>query len=95
MSHIQSWQAFGWYLIYLTDWGILLCMCTAVFGALLVSVWYFHPEYADQVRCTMAMPTAFKAYWALHNATMTLSFVISIIYWAILHNGNVCWFGGL
>lgn len=34
------------------------------------------------------MPASFKWYWAIHNATMTLSFVITIIYWGILHNSK-------
>lgn len=34
------------------------------------------------------MPLSFKLYWAIHNATMTLSFVITIIYWGILHKSK-------
>ncbi|KAJ6646413.1 Protein rolling stone, partial [Pseudolycoriella hygida] len=37
---------FGFYFIYLTNWGIILCMITSVYGAILVSYWHFHPTYA-------------------------------------------------
>lgn len=49
MSHIHDWLGFGMYLIYLTDWGILLCMFTGLYGAILVSVWHFHPEYSGEL----------------------------------------------
>lgn len=48
MSHIASWYDLGMYFIYLTDWGIWTCMITGAFGAVLVTVWYFHPEFAGK-----------------------------------------------
>lgn len=38
----------GRYFIYLTNWGITLCMITTILGAILVAVWYFHPEYSGE-----------------------------------------------
>lgn len=34
------------------------------------------------------MPTAFKIYWAMHSIALTMSFVVTIIYWGVLHNGE-------
>lgn len=34
------------------------------------------------------MPVAFKIYWSLHNIAMVTSFVITIIYWTVLHKGK-------
>ncbi|XP_058059006.1 protein rolling stone-like [Anopheles bellator] len=80
---------FGKYFIYLTHWGILLCMVTTVMGAVLVKIWYFHPEYSETVCGSDEMPTVFKFYWMLHNITLVLSICITIIYWAILHNDTM------
>lgn len=37
---------FWLYFIYLTNWGVMLCMFTNLLGAILVTTWHFHPEYA-------------------------------------------------
>lgn len=37
---------------------------------------------------TNEMPIAFKIYWAIHNTALITSFVVTIIYWAILHRGK-------
>uniref|UniRef100_A0A182NUY7 Uncharacterized protein n=1 Tax=Anopheles dirus TaxID=7168 RepID=A0A182NUY7_9DIPT len=42
---------FSKYFIYLTHWGILLCMGTTLMGAVLVMIWYFHPEYSGKLTC--------------------------------------------
>lgn len=34
------------------------------------------------------MPTSFKIYWALHNIALITSFVITIVYWTLLHSGK-------
>lgn len=77
------------YFIYLTHWGILLCMATSVFGAALVARWYFHPEFSDKICSCEEMPRVFKVYWMMHNITLILSICITIIYWAILHNAEM------
>lgn len=38
----------GLYFIYLTNWGIMLCMVTTMLGAILVCTWYLHPEFAGK-----------------------------------------------
>ncbi|KAH8410023.1 hypothetical protein KR009_004262, partial [Drosophila setifemur] len=36
------------YFIYMTNWGIWMCMLTNLLGAILVTVWHYHPEYAGK-----------------------------------------------
>lgn len=37
------------YLIYMTNWGIWMCMMTNLMGAILVTIWHYHPEYAGKI----------------------------------------------
>lgn len=37
-----------YYLIYLTNWGMMLCAATTLYGAILVSIWYCHPSYMGE-----------------------------------------------
>lgn len=80
---------YGMYFIYLTNWGIMMCMLTNALGAILVSIWYLHPEFADRVVDSNAMPISFKIYWAMHITTLIVSIVITIVYWSILYNDRV------
>lgn len=48
---ISASDDIGRYFIYLTNWGITLCMITTVLGAILVAVWYYHPEYSGKFIC--------------------------------------------
>jgi len=36
------------YFIYMTNWGIWMCMLTNLLGAILVTIWHYHPEYAGK-----------------------------------------------
>lgn len=40
---------FRYYFIYLTNWGIILCMITSVYGAILVTYWHFNSRYAGKI----------------------------------------------
>lgn len=83
-----SWQraltrnAFGLWWIYMTDWGILLCMISTTYGAILATRFHknsiqIHPQSTD-----------YKIYWCLSNIAMVLAFVISIFYYGMLYGGN-------
>ncbi|XP_055593397.1 protein rolling stone [Uranotaenia lowii] len=79
----------GKYFIYLTHWGILMCMATTVMGAALVTRWYFQPAYSEKICNCDEMPRSFKVYWMMHNITLIVSVCITIIYWTILHNDQM------
>ncbi|XP_034474142.1 protein rolling stone [Drosophila innubila] len=76
------------YFIYMTNWGIWMCMLTNLLGAILVSIWHHHPEYADKLLNMQAWTSPFRIYWSMHIITLVLSVVITIIYWSILYDAN-------
>lgn len=41
---------FGLYFIYMTNWGIMMCMITNVYAAILVLIWHYRPEYAGKLK---------------------------------------------
>lgn len=47
-SHLQHYSL-SLFFIYLTHWGIIINMVVGIFGAALVSIWHFHPEYAGEL----------------------------------------------
>uniref|UniRef100_A0A1L8D935 Putative conserved plasma membrane protein n=2 Tax=Nyssomyia neivai TaxID=330878 RepID=A0A1L8D935_9DIPT len=79
----------GYYFIYLTNWGIIACMVTTTMGAILVTLWHFHPQFSARVESEGVVPTVFKIYWALHNSTLVMSIIITIIYWSILFDAEI------
>ncbi|XP_059616897.1 protein rolling stone-like [Phlebotomus argentipes] len=89
MSGNATASDWGFYFIYLTNWGIVACMVTTTMGAILVSLWHFHPQFSARVEVEGVVPTAFKVYWALHNSTLVMSIIITIIYWSILFDAEI------
>ncbi|CAD6996699.1 unnamed protein product [Ceratitis capitata] len=77
---------FWLYFIYLTNWGVMLCMFTNILGAILVTTWHFHPEYADKLLNMDSLTSPFVIYWSMHIISLVLSVVITIIYWSLLYN---------
>lgn len=82
-------EDWGKYFIYLTHWGVMMCMATSVLGAVLVARWYFHPEYSEKICNCEDMPRIFKVYWTMHNVTLVMSICITVIYWGILYNDEM------
>lgn len=76
------------YLIYMTNWGIWMCMMTNLMGAILVTIWHYHPEYADKLLNMKSSCSYFRVYWGMHVISLVLSIVITIIYWSLLYNVN-------
>ncbi|EDW76201.1 uncharacterized protein Dwil_GK14787 [Drosophila willistoni] len=76
------------YFIYMTNWGIWMCMLTNLLGAILVTIWHYHPEYADKLLNMNGCCSFFRIYWGMHIITLVLSIVITIIYWSILYDAN-------
>ncbi|EDW52215.1 protein rolling stone [Drosophila sechellia] len=76
------------YFIYMTNWGIWMCMLTNVLGAVLVTIWHYHPEYADKLLNMKSYFSYFRLYWGMHIISLVLSIVITIIYWSILYDAN-------
>uniref|UniRef100_A0A336MIU4 CSON012951 protein n=1 Tax=Culicoides sonorensis TaxID=179676 RepID=A0A336MIU4_CULSO len=83
-AHINIYNnPFGYYFIYLTNLGIILCMICTLLGAILVTIWHFH--LADKANDNIEMPLIFKIYWSIHNTSMILSLLITLVYWTVIH----------
>lgn len=104
-NHVTKFNEIGKFFIYLTNWGILLCMVCTLYGAILVTLCYFHPKQETKIiivsnntnndsnidgdvddNSSRKMPVIFKCYWYIHNVTLILSIIITIVYWAILYD---------
>lgn len=48
-SHAKKYT-FSLFFIYLTNWGILLNMIVGVFGAVLVTMWYFNVAFKSNLQ---------------------------------------------
>ncbi|TMW52344.1 hypothetical protein DOY81_002601 [Sarcophaga bullata] len=80
----------GKYFIFLTNWGIILCMLTQLLAAILVTRWHFdlgslRTEQCDRNSREQKSPTMVKIYWLLYDVTLPLALVITTIYWTFLH----------
>lgn len=83
-----SWQralsrnAFGTWWIYMTDWGILLCMISTTYGAVLTT-----RHHQDSIKMN-SQSSEYKIYWFLSNVGTVLAFVISTFYYGMLYGGK-------
>lgn len=82
-------DANAYYFIYLTHWGILMCMFTNLLGALLVTIYHIHPEYEERLLNMQSLASPFKVYWSMHIITLVVSIVITIVYWGVLYGPEV------
>lgn len=67
------------YAIYLTNWNVVLNACFAVYGAVLVGLYYsrkikFHDSGSKMIR-------PFKVYWLLTVLSTSVSVGVSCFYW--------------
>jgi len=76
----------GYFFIALTNWGICLCMICSIYGFILVAVWYYHPEYSQKIDNQQEMPKSFKFYWIIHNTSLIMSVLITVMYWSVVYN---------
>lgn len=42
-------------------------------------------KFSENVLEKRKMPIAFQIYWALHNIALVIAFVVTIVYWTLLH----------
>ncbi|XP_064553842.1 protein rolling stone [Drosophila montana] len=69
----------GYWFIYLTNWGFLLCSLTSITGAILVSIYHINPERMMRRTCLV------KCYWALYWINLIVAHIISILYWSLIY----------
>lgn len=68
-------RSIGHYFIYLTHWGLLLCLLYVWLGLALAI------RYSSTKQLNDEMPLILKVYWSLHNTSLVLSLLITSMYW--------------
>jgi hypothetical protein len=71
--------SFSFWWIYMTDWGILLCMISTTLGALLTTL------YHDDALQLNPQSIEYKVYWLLTTIATNLAFVITTFYYGLLN----------
>ncbi|CRL01831.1 CLUMA_CG015062, isoform A [Clunio marinus] len=74
------------YLIYLTNWNVILNAITSLFGAILVTFYYkVKISFENEEN---RMPKSFKIYWLLTTLSTVVSISLSCIYWPLIYTGR-------
>ncbi|XP_067621793.1 protein rolling stone isoform X2 [Eurosta solidaginis] len=78
--------------IFLTNWGIILCLLTQLSGAVLATRWHFNLSGTRSVvmegrtlKEPPPTPLLAQFYWLLHGTALSLALVITTVYWIFLH----------
>ncbi|KAG7310472.1 hypothetical protein JYU34_003255 [Plutella xylostella] len=72
-----------YWLIYLTNWGLLLLTSMTLSG-LLVSVM----AVCNQFRDCSGLPWYVSMYWLLHNVAVSIAIMITVLYWTLIYDAN-------
>lgn len=70
------------YAIYMTHWGLILCTISTTLAAFLATFYQF-----DVIQLK-PQSLSYKVFWFLSNVSTVWAFVITIVYWGLLFNGN-------
>jgi hypothetical protein len=81
VDNIQKGE-FGFWFIYMTNWGLTICTLTTIYAAILTTLHHF-----QKLNLTNES-LSYKILWWLSNVSTVLAFMITIIYWAVLFNGK-------
>jgi hypothetical protein len=76
---------FRFWFIYMTSWGIFLCMVTTILAAILTTLYHFDKIKINSKSALYSQYS--KVYWLLSNVSTVLAFLITIVYWALLFDG--------
>ncbi|KAH8410039.1 hypothetical protein KR009_004500, partial [Drosophila setifemur] len=79
VSHFIKYFQGGYWFLYLTNYGFLMCGITTLTGAILVTL--YHCKAENWVPSSGLI----KFYWACYWTTLSVSFVISITYWGMIY----------
>lgn len=73
---------FRFWFIYLTNWGILICVTSTTFAAVFTTCYHFNWIKLH------SQSASYKLCWFLSNVSTVLAFMITVVYWSILFNGK-------
>ncbi|XP_030025189.1 protein rolling stone isoform X2 [Manduca sexta] len=94
---VPELNRFKWF-IYFTNWGFMLIALQAFLALLVVhrykaEVSYKLPCDEDEIPMPVSRrtrtPLLCRAYWLTHNVATDLAFVISLIYWTLVHDPKI------
>lgn len=74
---------FGFWFIYMTNWGLFICTISTIYAAILTT---FH--YVKKLDLNFES-RSYKILWWLSNVSTVLAFEITLVYWIILFEGNL------
>ncbi|XP_063710107.1 protein rolling stone-like [Culicoides brevitarsis] len=86
-NHITKFHEISKFFIYLTNQGFVLCVTYSVLAAV-VTTWYFQPAQLENIETTENMPLILRIIWVMHNVSLTLSVVITLVYWTLLYDSD-------
>ncbi|XP_053985936.1 protein rolling stone-like isoform X2 [Hylaeus volcanicus] len=75
--------------IYLTNWDLMLGLCQALLGGLLVSRRWKLQKVSDFNPSTLTIGFTERAYWFFYIATTGTAFCVSISYWCSIYDPKV------
>ncbi|KAF9421375.1 hypothetical protein HW555_002590 [Spodoptera exigua] len=73
-----------YWLIYLTNWGLLLVASLFLCSLIMSSMAIYNRSYE-----TKKLPWYASLYWAVFNVSVTISIMITALYWLLLYNAKV------
>lgn len=82
-------QQYEKWLIYLTNWDILLGISQALLGGILVSQRWRLQKLADFDPCGIRLGSTERAYWFLYVVTTNLAIGVTVCYWLAVYNPEV------
>lgn len=81
-STISRDSGLDYWFIYLTNWGLMLCVLSTVYSVTITTLFY-----CDLI--TLKPQSAlYKVYWLLSNISVVAALLITTVYWSILFNGK-------
>lgn len=89
--------------IYFTNWGFIMIVVQSMLSVLVVHRYRAEKCYSLPCEDEIPMPVSrrtrtpllCRAYWLAHNISTDLAFVISLIYWTLVHDPEIHEVNGL
>lgn len=74
---------FGFWFIYLTNWGLFICTVSTIYAAVLTT--FYHVKRLD----LSVESRSYKILWWLSNVSTVMAFIITLVYWIVLFEGKI------
>lgn len=74
---------FGFWWIYMTNWGLFICTISTFYAAVLTT--YYHVNKLELSTESLS----YKVLWWLINVSTVMAFMITLVYWIVLFEGEL------